>query len=75
LQGQVEERIRGHAGPFYLLREVKDVPALAGPYNAYGLSIDGACVPIVDSLRDLQLCPLARTDIKPPICLSSAAGR
>lgn len=75
LQARVEERIRRHTGSFYLLREVKDSPAAIEPYKAYGLSIQGACVPIVDSLRDLQLCPLSRTEIKPPICLSSAADR
>lgn len=75
LQARVEERIRRHGGAFYLLREVKDSPSTAEPYKAYGLSIQGTCLPIIDSLKDLQLCPLSRTEITPPICLSSAADR
>jgi hypothetical protein len=75
LQARVEDRIRRHAGPIYLLREIKDSPAAAEPYKAYGLSIQGTCVPIVDSLKDLQLCPLLRTEVTPPICPSSAIGR
>jgi hypothetical protein len=75
LQERVEKRIRDHAGPFYLLREVKNSPATTGAYHAYGLSIQGACLPIVDSLKDLQLCPLSRTEIKPSICPSSTVGR
>jgi hypothetical protein len=75
LQARVEARIRRHTGPLYLLREVKEAPAAGEPYKAYGLSIQGACAAVVDSLKDLQLCPLSRTEVRPPICLASAAGR
>lgn len=75
LQARVEERIKHHAGPFYLLREVKETRSDAEPYRSYGLSIQGKCLPVVDSLDDVELCPLSRTEITPPICLSSVPGR
>jgi hypothetical protein len=75
LQARVEERLKHHTGPFYLLREVKETRSDAEPYRSYGLSTQGECLPVVDSLDDLELCPLSRTEITPPICLSSVPGR
>lgn len=75
LQARVEQRIAEHRGALFLLREAKDTPLNQGPFEAYGLSIGGSCVPVEDSLMAVELCPLARTTMATQLCPSSAPGQ
>lgn len=72
LQAQVEARISQHQGPLYLLRqtpEAAEAAQAAPPYQFYGLGLQGACVPVIDSLQAIELCPLVRVTIPAaPIC-------
>jgi hypothetical protein len=73
LQAQVEQRLRTHPGPIYLLRPLAgddaDREALAPDY---GLDIAGACGTVVSNLGALSLCPLRR-EPRPPFCAGIAA--
>lgn len=60
LQARVETRIGDHAGPLFLLRETPTAERVPTPFDAYGLSIAGRCLPIADSLVSTELCPLQR---------------
>ncbi|WP_454828575.1 glycosyltransferase family 87 protein [Pseudoxanthomonas wuyuanensis] len=75
LQAGVERRISAHTGPLFLLREAKDAPLDHGPFEAYGLSVEGNCMPVKDSLMAVELCPLLRTETATPRCPSPAPDR
>jgi hypothetical protein len=60
LQAKVEHRIRAHQGSLYLLRQISETGSTETPYEAYGLELQGTCLPVADSLKPLELCPLAR---------------
>jgi hypothetical protein len=77
LQAAAEARIHDHQGAFYLLRETKtdlSDPA-SNAYRHYGLELEGACQPIVDSLRPLELCTLHRARSVTPLCPVPAYDR
>lgn len=77
LQAAAEARIHDHQGAFYLLRETKtdlSDPA-SNAYQHYGLELEGACQPIVDSLRPLELCTLHRARSVTPLCPFPAHDR
>ncbi|MGH8079002.1 MAG: hypothetical protein ACREP7_00415 [Lysobacter sp.] len=67
LQERVERTVATHTGPMWLLRPVRvDHPA-AERMALYGLSVSGACLPVEDSLAEIELCPLVRAPVA-PIC-------
>lgn len=69
LQERVERTVATHPGPLWLLRPVRvDHPA-AERMALYGLSVGGACLPVADSLAEIELCPLARAPFA-PICVA-----
>jgi hypothetical protein len=76
LQARAEARIREHRGALYLLREVStdlDDP-VASEYTRYGLTQAGACQPVADSLRPLELCPLQRVREVSVLCPQASAA-
>lgn len=71
LQERVERSVASHVGPLWLLRPVRvDQPA-AERMALYGLSVNGACLPVQDTLEEIELCPLARAAFA-PICVKAA---
>lgn len=71
LQARVERTVAAHVGPLWLLRPVRvDHPA-AERMALYGLTVSGACLPVRDSLAEVELCPLARAAFA-PICVKAA---
>jgi hypothetical protein len=77
LQAAAEARIHDHQGAFYLLRETKTdlSDSASNAYQHYGLELEGACQPIVDSLRPLELCTLHRARSVTPLCPFPAHDR
>lgn len=75
LQAEAERRIAHHRGPLFLLREAKPDASLAGAYNAYGLVLSDACLPVQDSLMKVELCPLTRNPVAEAICPGTAPDR
>ena len=75
LQAHAEQRVRQHAGPLFLLREVPGSAPLAEHYQAYGLALGGACQAVPTNLSRLEICPLARRSVTPTICPAPVPGR
>ncbi|MET0290085.1 MAG: glycosyltransferase family 87 protein [Pseudoxanthomonas sp.] len=77
LQARAEQRIRTHAGPFFLLREREnqEFDPVADAYRHYGLELTGQCSPVPDSLRSIELCALQMARQTPTLCPSSPADR
>ena len=73
LQARVEQQLRTHPGPMYLLRppagDDVDRALLA---DGYGLELAGACGTVGSGLGTLSLCPLRR-DPRPTLCAATAA--
>ena len=75
LQAKVEHRIRAHQGSLYLLRQISEASSSEAPFEAYGLERQGACLPVADSLKPLELCPLARNPVPTAVlCPLPAVG-
>lgn len=74
LQARAEQRVRQHAGPLFLLREVPKSAPPAEHYQAYGLALGGACQAVPTNLSRLEICPLVRRSATPTIC-PAAPGR
>ncbi|WDS34603.1 glycosyltransferase 87 family protein [Pseudoxanthomonas sp.] len=70
LQAAAEARLRDHKGALYLLKEARTdlSDPVANAYQDYGLEKEGACQPIVDNLRPLELCPLRWVRSLTPLC-------
>ncbi|WP_334178996.1 glycosyltransferase family 87 protein [Pseudoxanthomonas sp.] len=73
LQARVEQRVRRHAGPVFLLRKATGSP-MSDAILAYGLRAEGACLSAPTSLDELELCPLMRGTPTPTICAATAPG-
>jgi hypothetical protein len=70
LQARAERRVRSHAGPLFLLKEVFDADPdpMAERYRDYGLEKAGKCLNVDDNLKPLELCPLDKARETPVIC-------
>lgn len=71
LQERVERTVATNAGPLWLLRPVRVDPPAAERMALYGLTVNGACRPLHNTLAKLELCPLARAPFA-PICVKAA---
>lgn len=71
LQEKVERTVATHPGPLWLLRPVRIDHTAAERIALYGLSVGGACLPVQDSLEEIELCPLKRAAFA-PICVAAA---
>ena len=73
LQARVEQLLRTHPGPMYLLRPpAGDDADRALLVDGYGLELAGACGTVGSGLGTLSLCPLRR-DPRPAMCAATAA--